>query len=871
VSLLVAATSALGLVALAAPGEARAAGDDSAVTVAWAGGNAEDLQRYQPVRDVTSVHHADFADVAVTVSRTRDLTDEAVSVTVTGMPSATKPLYGPLGVVELGSSFVQAMQCWGDPADELFYQNCQFGALGLRGAGSAAPQVSLDGNLRGGRVDVDVPFRAVDGTGYSSVVEGNSGELTEMLDVVRPQTTNERTAFVDATRTARFEFEVQSAASQPYLGCGDQASATGTRCWLVVVPRGLHTSAASDGCYIYKGQSAGLQQNSPVNPACEYWQNRVVVPLDFRPTGAACPPGAAERRVVGSELAVAAFSSWQTELCGSLGTVYSLSTSADALAREQLLNGQAQMVVTPSAVTADSVSSAVDPAQIAESDLVYAPVAVTSVGIAVLGNRDGEVVTDLRLTPRLLAKLLTQSYALESGLRYYHVDPVPGPWSSDGPNQRLTDDPEFVALNPDLPELQGASVVVTGPNGSDAIAQLWSYLQADDKARAFLSGEPDDVLPGDEGNTGMTINPYFLPRGHADARVPEFEEGTAGPPGQERSTLLPVTDGGEVRWRPVGLTGADGGPLCLCDADIDTFPKADQTLLPQQMTDAGQTQRYDMQQMRPYAATTEAAARMVFRGDVGSKTQWDASGSIPGYVSNGLSLATNVFLTGYTDAAHLARYRLPSASLQAPDQPGSFVGLDAAGMAAAVAAQTPTAVPGVTVTDPGALPAAAYPLTTVLYAAVNVGAADEEAREQYADLIAYAATDGQVPGHSPGQLPEGYLPLTDELRDQALAAVTAIRSYVPADPSSDAPAPAAPGTSVTVTTPSGSTPVAAPSAAADPGAATETGYDESATTASATTPGVEPAARVVLGGTLVAGLAGALASPFLLRRRGVPT
>lgn len=891
VGLAVAASSAAGLVALSAPTEARAAADDAAVTVAWSG-QTGDLAQYQPDRDPASRHYGDFKDVGVTVSRTEDLVDEAVSVTVTGMPGATRQLAdSSSGDAVFGASFVQAMQCWGDPADPGFYQNCQWGAMEFAGATAAPNLPNTPGTLGAGRSGVasyDVPFRAVTGATYSSLLAGPNGADTELLQVMSPQSTNERTVLVDTTGTSRFEFEVQSAASQPYLGCGNESSATGTRCWLVVVPRGVHTSADAPSCFVgspWNSESAGvIQEDSPINPNCEYWANRVVVPLDFRPTGSVCAAGSVEQRVVGTDSIVAAFSSWQTALCRQAGTAYSLTTSADQLAREQLLNGQAQMAITPRPLTAQTLPSTVDPDQLAETDLVYAPVAVSGVVIAFLQVKNGQVQTEMNLSPRLIAKLLTQSYAEESGLFHYYVDQVSGPWRTNP--WWLAQDPEFKALNPGAIGERGQTIVLTGPNASDAIALLWAYVQADDKARAFLAGDPDNVLPGDEGNSGMTLNPYYLPKGHPDAKVPAFYEGMArsAEVGKDVETLLPTRVGGDVQWREVGLTYDDGTPKCLCDAEVSTFLKAEETLLPQQRV-SGDQLRYDILQARPYAANVEAAAKMLFRADSGSKTHWDQSKAngpgLPtgGYISDGLSSRTNVFLNGYTDLASAARYRLSTASLQVPNAPGVYVDGNEAGMSAALAAQTSTTVAGVTVTDPATLPAEAYPLTSVLYAAVNLSTTDEAARERYADLIEFAVTDGQVPGHSIGELPEGYLPLTEDLRDQALAAVERIRAYVPdSEPTPTrtqkvtSPAPGAGAVGAAPVSAGGavvpSTGVGGVPRAGESGKAPQTGYAQDAVTSDTTTPGTASAADGVLGGTLLTGLAGAIAGPFLLRRRG---
>jgi hypothetical protein len=358
--------------------------------------------------------------------------------------------------------------------------------------------------------------------------------------------------------------------------------------------------------------------------------------------------------------------------------------------------------------------------------------------------------------------------------------------------------------------------------------------------------------------------------------------------------LVPVRDTvGAVQWREVGLTHDDGTPLCLCDTPIDTFKKADETLLPQLLEQTNQY-RYDIQAARPYAAGPAEAARMVFRANNGSKTAWDTTAwtglTAGAYTSNGMSNPQAVFLTGVTGAADAAAYGLLTAALQAPNQPGVYTRADQAGMAAALAAQTPTGVGGVTVTDPAELPADAYPLTSVLWAAVNLTVTDADARSQFADLIEHAVTNGQEPGRSLGQLPDGYLPLSDQLRQQALTTAGVIRDRGQADQPTPDPTPSpdltppgdsggAPGGTSVNSAPIGpaqGSPVSSGNTGlvddtVTPTIDTEppTAYTQSDAVEAKTTAAAQPPARSALGGGLAAGLAGLVIGPLLMRRREV--
>jgi hypothetical protein len=91
----------------------------------------------------------------------------------------------------------------------------------------------------------------------------------------------------------------------------------------------------------------------------------------------------------------------------------------------------------------------------------------------------------MKLTPRLVAKLLTQSYR---GSVVGHPD-----YLSHNPTG-LTVDPGFLKLNPDY---KGFAAHFQPPDAlvqlgsSDLISLLWSWVIADPDARDFLAGKPD--------------------------------------------------------------------------------------------------------------------------------------------------------------------------------------------------------------------------------------------------------------------------------------------------------------------------------------------------------------------------------------------
>ncbi|GAA1743665.1 hypothetical protein [Aeromicrobium alkaliterrae] len=865
----VAALSALGLVAMlvaAAPGADAAGESESAITISW-NGDTSSAAAFQPQRSPESIHFGDFDDLKVTVSKTKNLTDEVVGVTVTGMPGPTRQLNLGTGPVTVGANFVQAMQCWGDPAAADFYQNCQFGAAGYAASpqqASTFTQLGPAGSpvTRGG-TEVDVPFRSADGTMYSSLPIGLGqppAGVTRVDQLFAPTTSNEQLGLVGNDRTATFGFETQSAATAPHLNCGGSTAGGSNRCWLVVVPRGEHASTPTEKC-----QLPGLgipeeqvaQLGSPVNPDCDYWANRVVVPLDFQPVRSACAAGSQEVRLVGTELAASAMSSWQRQLCSSAGTAFTLNTVADATARDQLVAGGSTFVMTNRPATAEGLDEE-GAQQLRDAAIVYAPTTVSAVSIAFIASKERQVVTDIKLSPRLIAKMLTQSYgALGGGAFYRNIDPVPG-WNTNP--LYLSRDPEFTALNPNVPaNMDQGQLIVTGPSGSDAISQVWAYLQADNDARAFLAGDADPW--------GMRINPYFLPKGAANAQVPTMQENTS--PDRLSTSLDPVPGA----FTKVGLIKPDGSPLCLCDTPMDTIGKSDDTLMPRVIQlQLNQTLRYDSLQAWPYAENYHQAASLVFRADTGSKTEWDGSyfngpTVTPGrYRANGLSFPWDTYLNGLIDSPTALHYQLNQAQLQLPNQPGVFARPDETGMSRAVASAVATSTPGVSVVDPAKVGAGAYPLTLITYSAVNLQKSTPELRASYANFLEYVATSGQVSGTGIGELPPGYLPLDAAAIERTKAIAQTVRTYVP---------PPVGGEDDLESFVDGEGFAESFGDAADvpvlaaPGSAAETVIAKTDVDPGGKTENVANPVALALGCTLLLGLAGALGSPVLMRRRAV--
>ena len=843
-------------------GATDAAEDASALTVAWSGDNPPEVQGFQPQRDpdpegywAKSGHWSDFKDVKVAVSKTRGLRDEVVTVRMTGLPQTD---------LATTSNFYQLMQCWGDdPNAADFAKNCQFGALGEGGAyfqvlrhgvtftrGAVSSQQPGQGPAR-----IPFPFRASTGdeskpftfTGPTGVVTDKDGLET----FFSAQSTNERPYVpVDANGVAVTTFEVKSARTQPYLGCGGEAPGA-ERCWLVVVPRGIHSGAWPEDrdtgfpCQARSGgvtdiqepfgQKMGMQSGSPVNPDCNYFLNRVVVPLDFVPTSGGCLAGRTERRVLGSEFMSDAFASWQRAVCQREGgAIYSMNTVASDQVRGQLLTGEAALATMIDPIAEGRIGSA-SAEQLGAAALRYAPLTNTALVLGMNVRNDRQQITELKLTPRLIAKLLTQSYSRGIPWAGLHFMPELVPSARDrGAAKCIDADPEWLALgNPPgrtKNHCFGTSALVTmGPHGDDSTAALWRYLQADADAAAFLAGEPDPW--------GMSINPYYLPAGHDRAM------------------------GGGLAIR-------------LAKDRLDRHLRADQTLAPMNTAATSESARIDSTAFMPFVGDHRAVASRIFSGSNGGRTAWNSNAHM--WVADPPPVpGAPAFVIGPTSAAEARHYQLTTAALPAPlDQlttrdtvqdARTFVAPDDRALRAAAATAVNDATTGFSTIDQSKLVPEAYPLTLVVNAAadLNSAALDGRARTDYAELVRFAALEGQTPGEGYGQLPDGFVPLTAEQRE--LAGRFASELATPKT-GVQPPAPPAPPTRAGGGTPAPTPPAATPTAASPQQPATQSGV-RALDVAETHTP--EAAAQTALGLTLLAGIGGAAAAPFLLRRRGM--
>lgn len=800
---------------------------------------------------------APFPDLEVTVSQTKDLVSQGIRVSWTGGSESERPF-----TTTGGANFLQIAQCWGEDPEHPGHpdrRTCQYG--GTLGAGSVRDGTTqaaavADEDLRYTHLSdsfftptyTGIPFVAANPAG---IVDEKSAPADRVVDnlttdaggeVVRKTgdeavnlntnpffnayTTNEvKWAGTGADGRGAVPFEVQTAVQSTALGCGtpiEQAdgSVAGQPCWLVIIPRGRGDSGSA------VINRSGLWWDA--------WEHHIAVRLEFKPIGVRCQIGESERQLAGSELIARAIASWQPDLClGENGSPFVLSEGreSDALVKAAGVD-PSPLAFTSLPLDVSRIGDGADP-------LAYAPVALSGVAISFSIDRQphpqnatpeqkaraGLPLTEMKLTPRLVAKLLTTSYvdALPSGADASHL----------GANPRtIVQDPEFQKINGDEWSAQiivGASVadVLTPSGRSDIAVRLWEYVLADADARAWLNG-------ADDGH-GMFVNPWYS-------------------------------------------TNADVNPIGAgLDLPLDSFPKADPSEKPDEtQTDpANGTGAINLVTWRPYTSSFADSAYHVLRGDGMILGAWDKFSTPPKFGTSVRELFGSQKVMGVTTASSAELYQTVTAALLNPS--GEFVAPTREAMAAAAAAMTPD--PDQTqvlrfdpASDAAKAATTAYPLSMPVFAALNPRQTDADLRAVYANLIRYAATDGQSPGTDVGDLPSGYAPLPEAWVGRALAAAEAMeRGSLTPPGGGNGPGPAgAPGggNGGTVAPPSSpGTPGSGTGApAADQPAATGAPAGELAGAATPDDPEIGAAAAAVPIGVAM-GLAAGLAVPLTSRIR----
>jgi hypothetical protein len=542
------------------------------------------------------------------------------------------------------------------------------------------------------------------------------------------------------------KFEIQTNTEAPWLGCGSPVTdpttsvPTPKSCWLVVIPRGTHDLGTSD---ISK---PGLWWDA--------WQHHLAFRINFKPTAQRCGISGTERHLAGTELLQGAISSWQPKLCGSgqaSAFTYSVTTESLALSRAKEKTTNSALAFTSRATEG-----------ITRDPTVYAPVALTGVVVTFAIDRlaagsapsgfaklDGKPFESMKLTPRLVAKLLTNSYndSLPQGQKKHIGAKNATALLTDPDFQKKQDTQEWTYQNLTSPSLAD---LLTPGDPSDSARMLWAYAMSDQEGRDFLAGKPDEQ--------GMVVNPYYS---------------TVSQPNPYYVPANPATK-----------TAAVGEPTLPANVlPLDSFPKADPIATENHYASNPSlgNDSINLLTYRPYTAGFADGAYLALRGDgkVLNTGEWDTQKLVWKKIDRDLPGRQKVLAVASAEAS--ARYHTVTASLRNPA--GEFVAPTPDSMLAAANVMTPqsqgSSVLGLDFSSDSTKSAkTAYPLTMPVYAAINPLQPDKAALTSYANVIRYAVTDGQTPGVAVGQLPAGYAPIPNSWKDQALKAATAIEQGI---------------------------------------------------------------------------------------------
>ncbi len=829
--------------------------------------------------DVRNRYEASFGaqngrgGLEVSVSQTRELVNQSVTISVAGAPSDGLP-------------YLQVFQCWGAPgtdgqpdpaATAPDPATCQVGAQGADGPADNSAKtentraIYADPLITTGdwKTDADptqsAPFLAVDGTSVRAEVAHNNVEGNVFFSRT---TTNELSRLsTQLNGSVSRLMEIQTGSEAPGLGCGYRSDAASVRsCWLVVVPRFGDSDPVSDA----------LNLSGPIAPTL--WAQRLQVKLDFADVAETCPNGRAQVLTAGSELVNRAMASWIPSVCAASQVSLGFSQLGDSQARQQLGAGALQAIFSsrpvddptkaiaaPVAVSGVAIAATIDyrpkcggasgpDGREISADTISEQQATGQCGYPDLATAQqelrkyGTLMTDIRLNARLVAKLLTQSYL--SGIDNTSGTQIDkAPWARSQP-AHLGSDPEFLALNPQLKyaaqfsfDTLSGDLMVENLK-SDAAQALWAWIVSDDGARSFLDGCPDLY--------GTTINPFFSTRTYKECVVdgPRLE---AEAKAKRDATELPEFFIDSPAMYPPD--SASYPQLSWYQRDpVDVF--GPQTL-------------NDLHPRSDYMSTT---GRNTFRGVYPANTEWCDPTTSTGCVVAGWKPANSPKQIGgrsilsVTDTATAARYQLPTAAL-CSDDGSACVSANAETLTRAADRfeQNPTGVGALSTED---YSAGLYPVAMPVYAQVARTGLTAAGASVFADSLSYLTGDGQRTDGTSGSLPVGYAPLTPAMAADAATAIAELRSMQPAPQTPRATASAAPAAAPPATAqgPKAAAPQPAPvvPAAATPGPSTPVAAPPATATTGRTEIGF-PQYGLVAG--LAAALLAGLIAPVLGRRR----
>ena len=556
------------------------------------------------------------------------------------------------------------------------------------------------------------PFRAADGTVHAACTEETMPPEAAVGAAFPPA---EMAAFTDAAGNGRVKFEVRTAVENESLGCSDTVA-----CSIVVIPIvGISCRDADrecskagrfpEGSSNYANEGVDMSVSPQLWWSASNWRNRFSIPLEFGLAPDACDVLDSRPPVgfYGSELMAQASLQWSPAFC--------LDEERFKFQHNKMSDDAGFNLAETGGGVAAFVSSKHD----AEGGdpVAYAPTAVTGFSIAYVIDRPdnaGEFL-DLRLTPRLVAKLMTQSY-LGSERGRGHPGMAANPLS-------INTDPEFQKLNPGLDAVprEAGAVLLSLSESSDVLTTLTSWIARDKDAMAFIKGKKDPW--------GMSVNPSYEDIELPTAEWPLLDD------------YVPPSELECYQQNPAPYFTQLAAPVTslrkIAEAVLDSWPNVQTKCERPSVTDPWKIGRVDRQ-------------------GVGSR-----------------------FMLGLVATADARRLGLNEARLQATGDTFVAPTDAALGRAIKVAEPSESGTDPFVLDMDEVVKSGGYPGTMVVYTAARTANLPQDDADKVAQFIEVATSEGQRTGHGNGELPAGYLPLaksgpTAPLWRQARAAAEAI-------------------------------------------------------------------------------------------------
>jgi hypothetical protein len=846
-----------------------------------------DTPAFTDSETITRDHLVDGADaivdtrhVSVTVSETDHLRDrQALSVTWTG----AHPTGGVFADVNSGAAAqeeypVVLLQCRGVDSDSapdnkrlspktcwtstpleryqasdfIFppYRVDRYAAVADRtiSPGQPDPVPAACAPFVSGGASYWLPFVAADGHSYvGGGGSGCAGIPPEAVVTEGAIPSNQTYGVSDSQGNGSAKFVVQSADTNASLGCSDTVP-----CSLVIVPiMGISCDTAAAGLpaddqpatfgvtdtAFAQCSKTGRFAPGEVNPgtfnqedlavagalwwAGSNWRNRISVPLTFAQSASVCSVlnNAAPLYVYGSETMLQATLQWAPKFC----------TSGGSFNLQHVQTGEPQAKNLLETGSVEAAYQAAPPTTPFTKRVAEAPVGVTGWVIATAIDDDqGHDLANVKLTPRLLAKLITESYPSNPSVRSAYKALSGNPWS-------MAQDPEFLALNPHAlafpPPTESASTLMMLSSSSDLVSSVTKYIEADPDARSFLSGKPDPW--------GMVVNPNYK-----NISLP--------------AEIWPLLD----TFEPKDLYQPSTND-CLAVSPVPWLPLVASPV--QQMSVITLDLQYNI-------ANSQIRCQ--------NEAQLNQKLTALGRQTPGVR-----FILGLTSLADAARYQLDTAQLLTHTASGaatkftdssgrSFVGPSDDSLRATAALLQPDKDLGTWPIPYSTLRTSAdgtdaYPGTLVMSMDVPVEGLPRTDAANYASFLRFAAGTGQELGVGNGQLPAGFLPMTADNGLDDLAGYTRRVATAVAAQTGDLPyvtgGSTGPGTGTGATTTPPPAGGSAPPPAGGPAPSTPPGTGGSTPGAQPSTSGNPVAEPVSLGTTAqISSGAGGLALPLIL-------